>query len=148
MKKPRDNVLTTIQIIHKKRANRFFLQSLLALLMLYFGSIIMRGNQGIALIQAFQSGQVEKAYETALGSDGSAMAEQEKWLDSLEAKTQQFKASWQELSNAVIDSEFMKGLIDLGTAALSVLSNIIDNIGVLNTALIGFAGYKAIKSIS
>lgn len=108
----------------------------------------MRGNQGAALIQAFQSGQVEKAYEAALGSDGSAMAEQEKWLDSLEAKTQQFKASWQELSNTVIDSDFMKGLIDTGTTALSVLSNIIDEIGVLNVALTGFAGYKAIKSIS
>lgn len=108
----------------------------------------MRGNQGAALIQAFQSGQVEKAYEAAVGSDGSAMAEQTKWLDSLEGKTQQLKASWQELSNTVIDSDFMKSLIDFGSTALSFLTKIIDNIGVLNTALIGFAGYGAIKSIS
>ena len=32
----------------------------------------MRGNQGVALIQAFQSGQIQKAYETALNSAGSA----------------------------------------------------------------------------
>lgn len=95
----------------------------------------MRGNQGAALIQAFQSGQVEKAYEAAVGSDGSAMAEQTKWLDSLEGKTQQLKASWQELSNTVIDSDFMKSLIDFGSTALSFLTKIIDNVGVLNTAL-------------
>lgn len=95
----------------------------------------MRSNQGAALIQAFQSGQVEKAYEAAVGSDGSAMAEQTKWLDSLEGKTQQLKASWQELSNTVIDSDFMKSLIDFGSTALSFLTKIIDNVGVLNTAL-------------
>lgn len=107
-----------------------------------------RGNAGAALIQAFQSGQIEKAYESAVGSDGSAYAEHEKWLDSLEAKTQQFEAAWQELSITVMNSEFLKGLIDSGTTLLSVLTKIIDNIGVLNTALIGLAAYKGIKSIS
>lgn len=45
----------------------------------------MRGNQGAALIEAFQSGQIGKAYETALNSAGSAAAEQSRWLESLEA---------------------------------------------------------------
>lgn len=44
-----------------------------------------RGNQGAALIQAFQSGQIEKAYKTAMNSAGSAMQEQERWMQSLEA---------------------------------------------------------------
>lgn len=110
-----------------------------------------RGNAGAALIQAFQSGQIEKAYESAVGSDGSAYAEHEKWLDSLEAKTQQFEAAWQELSITVMNSDFLdflKGLIDSGTTLLSFLTKIIDNIGLLNTALIGLAAYKGIKSIS
>lgn len=45
----------------------------------------MRGNQGQALIQAFQSGQIQKAYATAMGSDGSAYEEQARWMESLEA---------------------------------------------------------------
>lgn len=45
-----------------------------------------RGNQISALIQAFQSGQIEKAYEASVNSAGSAMQEQERWMESLEAK--------------------------------------------------------------
>lgn len=45
----------------------------------------MRGNQGAALIEAFQSGQIGKAYETALNSAGSAAEENSRWLESLEA---------------------------------------------------------------
>ena len=44
-----------------------------------------RGNQISALIQAFQSGQVQKAYETSLNSKGSAQQEQDRWLQSMEA---------------------------------------------------------------
>lgn len=45
-----------------------------------------RGNQGAAIIQAFQSGQVQKAYEATLNAEGSAQKEQDRWLESLEAK--------------------------------------------------------------
>lgn len=102
----------------------------------------MRGNQGAALIQAFQSGQIQKAYETALNSAGSAVAEQEKWMEGLEAKIQQFKAAWQELSITFLDSDFLKGLVDSGTTVLSILTQIIDKFGVLPTLLSG-AGFAA-----
>lgn len=107
-----------------------------------------RGNAGAALIKAFQSGQIEKAYTSAMNSAGSAYAEQAKWMDSLEAKTQQLKATWQELSVAVMNSDFLKGLVDSGNTALSVLNFIIKNIGILNTLLISTALAKGIKSIS
>lgn len=64
------------------------------------------------------------------------MAEQTKWLDSLEGKTNQLKAAWQELANTILDSDFLKGCIDAGTTLLSVLSKIINTIGGFNTALI------------
>lgn len=44
-----------------------------------------RGNQGAALIQAFQSGQIQKAYEDIQDSAGSAYEEQARWMESLEA---------------------------------------------------------------
>lgn len=101
-----------------------------------------RGNQGQALIQAFQSGQIQKAYESAMNSAGSAAAEQEKWMEGLEAKVQQFQAAWQELSATILSSDFLKGLVDTGTSLLEVLTKIIDTIGLFPTILAG-AGITA-----
>lgn len=106
----------------------------------------MRGNQGAALIQAFQSGQIEKAYEAATHAAGSAAAEQEKWMEGLEAKIQQFKAAWQELSITFLDSDFLKGLVEFGTSAITVLTKIIDVVGSLNVVLAGVGLYAFIKN--
>ena len=104
-----------------------------------------RGNQIAALIQAFQSGQIEKAYEASANAAGSAMQEQERWMQSLEAKTQQFQAAFQTLSNTVIDSDLLKFFVDLGTGAVSALDGITGSIGSLGTIGLGaglFAGVK------
>lgn len=93
----------------------------------------MRGNQGQALIQAFQSGQIQKAYKDAVNSAGSAAKEQEAWMESLQAKTQQFQAAWQGLSQTVLSSDFLKGAVDTGTGFLNVLTGIVDQVGILGT---------------
>lgn len=98
-----------------------------------------RGNQGAAVIQAFQSGQVQKAYAATLNAEGSAMQEQERWLESIEAKIQQFKASFQNLSNTTLSSDLFKGVIDSGTAFLDILTNILD-VGNGIPALLGTIG--------
>lgn len=98
-----------------------------------------RGNQGAALIQAFQSGQIQKALEATLNAEGSAMQEQERWMESLEAKTQQFEAAFQSLSTTVLDSGLLKWFVDFGTGAVKTLDTIIDKIGSLGT--IGLAGF-------
>lgn len=89
----------------------------------------MRANQGAALMQAFQSGQIEKAYQTAVNSQGSAEKEQERWMDSLEAKTKQLEAAWQDLSRTFLDSDFLKGLVSFGTGALNVITDLTDALG-------------------
>ena len=71
-----------------------------------------RGNQIAALIQAFQSGQVQKAYEASKNSEGSAQQEQERWLHSIEAKQQQFSSKIKKLSIDVLSSDFVKGAVD------------------------------------
>lgn len=98
-----------------------------------------RGNQIAALLQAFQSGKVQEAYQASLTSEGSAMEEQTRWMDSLEAKIGQFQSSFQQLSNTVVSSDFLKGIVDGGTNALNIITSLIDNFGTLNT-LIGVAG--------
>ncbi len=96
-----------------------------------------RANQGVAILQAFQSGQIEKAYEAATNAAGSAYEEQQKWLESLEAKTQQFEAAFQSLSATVLDSDLLKWFVDLGTDVVSVLDSIIDKHGLLATIVVG-----------
>ena len=96
-----------------------------------------RGNAISALIQAFQSGQVEKAFNASKNAAGSAMQEQERWMESLEAKTQQFQAAFQTLSNTVIDSDLLKFFVDLGTGAINVLDGII---GKFNSISSFFSG--------
>lgn len=105
-----------------------------------------RANQGMAMLQAFQSGQIEKAYQTSLSSEGSALQEHSRWLDSVQAKTQQFQAAWQSLSQTFISSDFLKGFIDTGTRALNILDFLVDKAGTLNTLIGGFLLTKAIKS--
>lgn len=106
-----------------------------------------RGNQGAALIQAFQSGQIQKAYQATLNAEGSAQQEQDRWMDSMEAKVQQFKAQFQELSNTAFESDFLKGLTDSGTGFLNVLTEIIDVGGGLPALLTAIGGIKLFKNL-
>ena len=92
-----------------------------------------RGNQGAALIQAFQSGQIQNALKATLNAEGSAMEEQSRWLESLEAKTQQFEAAFQSLSNTVVDSDLLKGIVDLGTKGVSSLEGIVKVLNEINS---------------
>lgn len=101
-----------------------------------------RGNQGAALIQAFQSGQIQKAYNDVKNSAGSAYEEQRRWMDSLEAKSAQFQAAFQSLSNTVLNSGLLKFFVDLGTSGVSGLDAIINKIGIL-TPLLGGVGIAA-----
>lgn len=105
-----------------------------------------RANQGIAILQAFKSGQIQKAYEASVNSAGSAYEEQSRWLESLEAKTQQFEAAFQSLSNTVVDSEILKDLVDLGTKGVSSLEGIakvlefINSLGGETSGILGAIG--------
>ena len=103
-----------------------------------------RGNQGAALIQAFQSGQIQKAYADIQDSAGSAYEEQARWMKSLEAKAAQFEAAFQSLSNTVLDSGLLKGLVDLGTISVKSIDDIINGLGQLNSFFSG--GFLGLNS--
>ena len=99
-------------------------------------------SQGDAFLQAFQSGQMQEALESALHADGSAMEAQEQQLASLTAKMQQFETAFQSLSSSMLDSDLLKWLVDLGTSGVQALAAITDQIGALGTAGLG-AGLMA-----
>lgn len=90
-----------------------------------------QGNVISSLMSNFDTAR--EALEASQGSEGSATTEHEKWLESMEAKTNQFKAQFQELSVAIMDSDFLKGLIDSGTTFLGILTDIVDTLGMIPT---------------
>ena len=79
-------------------------------------------------------------------SEGSAMAEHAKWMESLEAKTKEFKAAWEELSQTILEDDFLGDVVDLGTGVLNVLTAIIDTVGSLNVVLAGVGIYAFVKN--
>lgn len=82
----------------------------------------------------------QSAAETAMNSTGSAVAENEKYLDSIAGKAAQFQAAFQGLSTTLIDSGFIKWVIDLGTGAVETTNYLTELVGVfpaLTTAISG-----------
>lgn len=80
----------------------------------------------------------EDVVKSAADSSGSALKENEKYLDSINGKIAEFKATFEELSMTLIDSDFVKQVIELGTGLLNVLNalaKVIDKVGGLNTVL-------------
>ena len=93
-----------------------------------------------ALIQNFDT--AEKVIETSANSAGSALRENEKYLDSIQGKIDQFSNAVQSMWSNTFDSDLVKGVIALGTE----LIKIIDKIGLLQTVLIALATYSMIKN--
>ena len=82
-----------------------------------------------------------EATETAMNAMGSAAEENSKYMEGLEAKTNQLKQTFQELSNAVVESDLLKLLLDFANAGLSVLNTdfgvFLTQIGLLTGVLTG-----------
>lgn len=66
----------------------------------------------------------EDVVKTSAEAAGSALAENEKYIDSIEGRISIFSATFEEMSTSVIDSELVKTVIDLGTALVSVIGSL------------------------
>lgn len=104
-----------------------------------------QGNIVSSLMKNFDI--AEDAMKASIESEGSAVAEHSKFMDSLAGKTQQFQSAWQELSITVLDSDFLKFLLDSGTAFLSVLTDIVETGALLPTVLGGVAVAAFFKNL-
>lgn len=84
-------------------------------------------------------GTAVRATDAALDSNGSSLRENEKYLDSIEGKMQAFQSAWEQLSYHVMSSDFIKGVIDLGTDLIKILDTLVQKIGTIPT-LLGILG--------
>lgn len=78
-----------------------------------------QANVLASLLNNFET--VESAITTSMNSSGSAIAENEKWLDSIEGKTYQFTNALQTMWSNMLNSEVIKGFLDFGTEAIQLL---------------------------
>ena len=84
-----------------------------------------------ALIQNFDT--VEDVIETSANSAGSALKENERYLDSIQGKIDQFNNAMQAMWSDTLDSDVVKTFVNLATE----LVKIVDAVGPLNVALVG-----------
>lgn len=97
-----------------------------------------RAQGAAALLNNFS--QAEKVLETSINSAGSAIEENEKYLDSIQGKLTLLSAKWQETWNHAISSDLLKYLIEIGTNLL----DIVDKIGLLKVSM--FAVFAVLSS--
>lgn len=78
---------------------------------------------------------VERALKTSADSAGSALAENEKYLDSIQGKIQKFQAAWQALSSSIISSDLIKIVVDSSRLFVEGVTWMIDTLGGLSLAI-------------
>lgn len=77
-------------------------------------------NNFLALMNNFD--HAVKATETSMNSAGSAARENARYMEGLDARASQLKATFQDLANNVIDDELVGSLLDLANNVLGALN--------------------------
>lgn len=90
---------------------------------------------------------VESAMSYALNSSGSALQEQERYLDSIEGKLAKLENAWQELATSTLSSDLVGFLIQVMTA-LAQIQTYLGGLVPLMTTIMGiFITIKSYKTI-
>lgn len=98
-----------------------------------------QGNVMSSLMTNFDIAR--ETLNTALNnSQGSAEKELENWNKGIEASLSHFQAQFQEFSTTSINSDFMKGVIDSGTAGLKIITQLTDKLGIFKTLIASVGG--------
>lgn len=103
-----------------------------------------QGNVMASLMENFDIAR--QALDVSMNSEGSAMQEHEKYMDSIEARVNQLKAAWEGLSNSFLDSGFVKGAVSGLTEIAEAITTVIDHIGTLGTIGAGVGIVALIKN--
>ena len=101
-----------------------------------------RGKEFAAIMNNWQ--HAIDATATAMDSEGSAMKENAAYMDSLEARIERMNGLFQELSDTVIGSDLVGGVIDLAGSFLELantpIGGFVTQVGLLAGSLSGIYG--------
>lgn len=103
-----------------------------------------QANIGSGLLENFDIAR--DALKTALDAEGSALKENEVFLESIQGHLNKLSAAWETFSYDFLDSEFVKGVIDFLTKVVNLLDDITNSIGPIPTLIAAcFAAFGAAK---
>lgn len=84
-------------------------------------------------------------------STGALSSAYDKYLDSIQAKINSFKAAFQSLSKTVVNGNLLKGIVELGTGALNAINGIVsglEKIGGIVPILVGLVSSLFASNLS
>lgn len=99
-----------------------------------------RANTLAAILTNFED--LEGAYESALNAEGSALKENEAYLDSIQGRIDLFNNSLQTMWMNTLNSEVVKFVVNLGTNII----DLVDKLGLFKTAFAGILTYLNVSS--
>lgn len=102
-----------------------------------------RGNQVAAILSNWEA--AESSLEAAMDSTGSAVQENERYLDSIAGKSAQLKAAFEQLSNTLLNSDIIKFFLDLGIGATDAANGVAELTGVLPILTTALSTLAAVK---
>lgn len=86
---------------------------------------------------------LKDAFESANNAAGSALAENEKYLDSIQGRIDLFNNAVQTMWNNALDSDVVKFFVDVGTA----LVKFVDKLGLIPSILLAIGSFKGLKAV-
>ena len=113
---------------------------------IYLKFLKYNANIVSGLLQDFSL--AEDSLKSANESAGSAMRENEVYLESIQGSINRFIAAFQNMSNTVLDSGFVKAIVDVGTAIINLTDSVIGFTGAAPAFATAIASFGAIKMFS
>lgn len=106
-------------------------------------------NNFLALMNNFE--HATETTTTALNSQGSAVQENNRYMESIEAKISALKSTFQDLSNNVISDEFIKKILDVANGLLKIantdLGRVVTQVLLFSTATWGLGELVKVSRI-
>lgn len=92
-------------------------------------------------------GTYEKMMAEYANAAGSAMQENERYLEGWQAKTDKLNAAWTKFVANTISSDFIKGLLDISTKFLNVSGSIGTVTAAMGGLVVAFKGAKIVDTV-
>lgn len=98
-----------------------------------------------AILQAPE--ELKAAYEDAANAEGSALSENEKYLDSIQGRIDQFNNSVQSLWSHILDDDMVKGIVSWVTQIIKSLDTTKGKVLAIVKAVAILAAYKKVNPL-
>lgn len=103
-----------------------------------------QANIGAGLLENFDIAR--ESLQAAFDAEGSALKENEIFLESIQGHLNKLSAAWETFSYDFLDSEFVKGVVDFLTKVVNLLDDLTNAIGPISTLIAAcFAAFGAAK---